>query len=397
MVNTSPLKTPSKAGRSAAQNRRSASKALKSESSPVKTPTRAAAKTPTRASSKKTPREHNFTSRPPTEEERSGNGRVSGRSLIVWGRPRMADKLLLHIHYECARHKIELPWNSIAHRLHPGSTGAAVNQHLGRLRRELVAEGHLVPPTLPRPGGAPTSSDIRGYIRKDEDGDDKLATRAVYYNERVDDRKFNLPDSLEVRDQINLDCDAGEEGDESDDEIPDSPTPHRRTTETENPEPTNSIEIDEESDTATAEAENVSAEDHEMEVDALEAGQEDTDGVPCSQDDFSPQDIYTSAEESFISTEARRTEDGDALLPSTPGQSQYVAAMSEVAPYNNGNNFVPSNFGSSFDPSPERLLQTGIAHDFEEPMARVQIADAMSNYGDEDHLGETVDTQSDFS
>ncbi|KAF7542860.1 hypothetical protein G7Z17_g11215 [Cylindrodendrum hubeiense] len=221
MGSGSAKKTPSKASRSSAQARRSPSKALKNEGSPVKT------QTPRSRSAKKAGREYNYTSRLPTEQQRRENGRVPGRSLIVWGRPRMAEKLLLHLQYECSRHKIELPWDSIAHRLHPGSTGAAVSQHLGRLRRELTAEGHLVPPMLQRPGvGGAVDPDIRGFVRKDDEGDDKLSTRPVRFSEKHDDRRFNLPDAFDIQDQLPT-ISYDEEGDSDGDDLPESPTPHR--------------------------------------------------------------------------------------------------------------------------------------------------------------------------
>lgn len=78
MVSGSAKKTPSKASRSSAQVRRSASKALKGDGSPVKTPGS--------RSAKKASREYNYTSRLPTEQQRRENGRVPGRNLIVWGR-----------------------------------------------------------------------------------------------------------------------------------------------------------------------------------------------------------------------------------------------------------------------------------------------------------------------
>lgn len=106
----------------------------------------------------------------------------------------MAEKLLLHIQYECARHKIGLPWDAIAHRLRPGSSGAAVQQHLGRLRRELITEGHLVPPVPQRPGNNERlDPEIRGFIREDMDGEDVDTTRAIRFDDVVPDRRFPVP------------------------------------------------------------------------------------------------------------------------------------------------------------------------------------------------------------
>ena len=106
----------------------------------------------------------------------------------------MSEKLLLHIQYECTRHGINLPWDLIAHRLNPGSSGGAIVQWLNRLRGTLVAEGHLVPPIGQKPGSkVVVNQEIRGYVRKFPDGDDTISTRAVMFSEPLEDRKHNLP------------------------------------------------------------------------------------------------------------------------------------------------------------------------------------------------------------
>lgn len=147
----------------------------------------------------------------------------------------MAEKLLLHIQYECSRHKIALPWDAIAHRLHPGSSGQAVCQHINRLRRELVAEGHLVPP-LPQKSGSFADPEIRGFTRKDVEGNDLETTRAVTFDERVDDPRFSLPDAVNLSAEDSEDLEdveemEGSEGSSSPDpiqrELPSSPTPVR--------------------------------------------------------------------------------------------------------------------------------------------------------------------------
>ena len=113
----------------------------------------------------------------------------------------MAEKVLLHLQYECMRHKIDLPWDAIAHRVHPGSTGAAIGQHLARLRRELIAEGHLVPPLPHKPSnGVPLDPMVRGFMRADLDGPDRETTRPVMFDEYVEDAKFNLPDAFDLED-----------------------------------------------------------------------------------------------------------------------------------------------------------------------------------------------------
>lgn len=109
----------------------------------------------------------------------------------------MAEKLLLHMQYECARHQVEMPWEKIAHRLNPGSSGGAIIQHLNRLRSTLIAEGHLVPPVCQRPNSnAPLDPAIRGFVRKYENTSDTVTTREVLFTEPMEDRKINLPDAF---------------------------------------------------------------------------------------------------------------------------------------------------------------------------------------------------------
>lgn len=203
-------KASSKAGRTPMETRRSKSKALKEEGTPTPS-TRSTGKK--RGSNRSN---QSFTHHLPTDEQKKCNGRVQGRSLIVWGStslshhtssknrcltslgPRMAEKLLLHIQYECQRARIDLPWNSIAHRLHPGSSGAAIGQHLNRLRRELIAEGHMVPPLPQSRGGGTVDSSIRGYVRLDMEGTDKETTRPVSFSEKLEDRRYNLVDAFDL-------------------------------------------------------------------------------------------------------------------------------------------------------------------------------------------------------
>ncbi|KAK4214041.1 hypothetical protein QBC37DRAFT_373431 [Rhypophila decipiens] len=144
-------------------------------------------------------KEWNYTYMPASTDQRKRNGRVEGRNLITWNRPRMAEKLLLHIMYECSRHRVEIPWDSVAHRLHPGSTGGAIVQHLNRLRANLIAEGHMVPPICQKPGSrVSVDPHIRGYIRKFPDSDDTATTRPVRFEEPIEDRRFNLPDAWDT-------------------------------------------------------------------------------------------------------------------------------------------------------------------------------------------------------
>ena len=110
----------------------------------------------------------------------------------------MAEKLLLHLLFECQRRKIDLPLDHTAHRLHPGSTGGAILQHTQRLRANLIAEGHLVPPLLPKPGsGTWLDPEIRGYVRTHQKTNDFTTVRPVRFDEPHDDLRFNLPDAIE--------------------------------------------------------------------------------------------------------------------------------------------------------------------------------------------------------
>lgn len=146
----------------------------------------------------------------------------------------MAEKLLLHISYECFRNKIHMPWDAIAHRLHPGSTGAAVAQHFNKVRQDLIAEGHVVPPVANKPGnGSSLDPEIRGYVRMHPDGPDRDTTRPVKFSEHLPDAKFNLPDSFgfeddeeENEDVMNVDGSVDFTDEES--EVPDTPTPVRQ-------------------------------------------------------------------------------------------------------------------------------------------------------------------------
>lgn len=144
----------------------------------------------------------------------------------------MAEKLLLHLQYECSRHKVPLPWDAIAHRLHPGSSGAAVIQHLNRLRRELIAEGHLVPPVASRTGPNDNPDpEIRGFVRADMEGNDKTTTRPVMFDEYHEDRRFTLPDAY-VEDDEDVFSTPGNNTRAGEDEtnLSSSPTPMARST-----------------------------------------------------------------------------------------------------------------------------------------------------------------------
>ncbi|KAK5997111.1 hypothetical protein PT974_02463 [Cladobotryum mycophilum] len=230
---SSQAKTPSKKRRQSAGAQSSPAKAMKANA--TQSPA-ASVQTPQTS----TPRETAYTHALPTQSQKKGNGRVVGRSLIMWNRPRMAEKVLLHLYYECTRHKVQIPWDAIAHRLRPGSSGAAIIQHINRLRRDLIAEGHLVPPIAQKTNSAAAlDPKIRGYVRRDMDGDDRETTRAVMFDEKMDDPKLNLPDAYLAHDdsqqdqpEFNLIDLLSEGADEAEDEdvgvVPDTPTPARR-------------------------------------------------------------------------------------------------------------------------------------------------------------------------
>lgn len=115
----------------------------------------------------------------------------------------MFEKLLLALQYELSRYNYEIPWNNIAHRLHPGSSGSAVVQQLARLRSTLIAEGHVVPPVVQRPGsGVVVDPRLRGYVRSDPHGPDTLATRPVLFTEPMDDLREGLPDAFTYQPRV---------------------------------------------------------------------------------------------------------------------------------------------------------------------------------------------------
>lgn len=99
------------------------------------------------------------------------------------------EKLILHIVFECRRAGINLPWDKIAHRLCPASSGAAAQQYINKMRDVLITEGHLVPPPLGKK--AVFDPSIRGYIR-DMDAEDPKTSRPVGWLEEIVDLKESL-------------------------------------------------------------------------------------------------------------------------------------------------------------------------------------------------------------
>lgn len=102
----------------------------------------------------------------------------------------MMDKLVLHIQYECHLANVKIPWDKVAHRLNPGSSGPAIVQFLNKQRDVLVAEGHMIPPNMGK-SKAVYDDTIRGYVR---DMAEVVPTRvrALPWNEKYEDKKESL-------------------------------------------------------------------------------------------------------------------------------------------------------------------------------------------------------------
>ncbi|EEU45853.1 uncharacterized protein NECHADRAFT_78769 [Fusarium vanettenii 77-13-4] len=188
----------------------------------------ASAPTPSRRRDKKSQQAWTHTHQLPTAEQRSLNGRKKDRNLISWTRPRMSDKLLQVLVYECNRAKIRLPWDQVAHRLNPGSSGSSIIQWLGRNRNDLIAEGHIVPPPLsPR-----ADRTVRGVMRADLDGDDTSTTREVLFTEPLYHPEYSLDGAPEIKDPFTSQMEAAIGAPEahtfSDAHLPVTPTPVSR-------------------------------------------------------------------------------------------------------------------------------------------------------------------------
>lgn len=92
--------------------------------------------------------------------------------------------------YECEIRGYPIPWDAIAHRLSPGYTGDAIKQKLARDRKELIAEGHLVPPKS-GPRGNNKDPWIRGYVRAFPGTEHLLAVRPVRFDDVWHDPAVN--------------------------------------------------------------------------------------------------------------------------------------------------------------------------------------------------------------
>jgi hypothetical protein len=103
----------------------------------------------------------------------------------------MMAKLILHLQYECFKGGILLPWDKVAHRMSPGSSGPAIIQYLNKLRDYLVLEGHMIPPNMGK-SSIVHDSKIRGYIRDLDVENDPYAVKSVRWDDIIEDRKENL-------------------------------------------------------------------------------------------------------------------------------------------------------------------------------------------------------------
>jgi hypothetical protein len=102
----------------------------------------------------------------------------------------MMEKLLLFLDYECHMQQVQIPWDDIVRRLQPGSSGPCATQMLLKMRERLVVEGHMVPPEKTKPHIKPNPR-VRGFVRKDPDGDPGVV-RVVAWNEELEHPKKSL-------------------------------------------------------------------------------------------------------------------------------------------------------------------------------------------------------------
>ncbi|RKF83191.1 putative heat shock protein mitochondrial precursor protein [Golovinomyces cichoracearum] len=123
--------------------------------------------------------------------------KYSGGPVDPNGRwPRMMEKLLLNIQYECFKAKIRIPWDEIVHRLEPGCSGPSAVQMLNKMRDVLIVEGHMIPPAMGN--GIQPDPDIRGYVR-DLDSEFPGGTRILRWTESYPNASRSLSDSGFVR------------------------------------------------------------------------------------------------------------------------------------------------------------------------------------------------------
>ena len=58
--------------------------------------------------------------------------------------------LLLWIVYACGKHGVKIPFEYVVWSMPDGATEGALSQHLAKLRQRMEADGHHVPPPIPR-------------------------------------------------------------------------------------------------------------------------------------------------------------------------------------------------------------------------------------------------------
>jgi hypothetical protein len=86
--------------------------------------------------------------------------------------------------YELKRHGVAIPFDAIAKRLasEKDTTGACVQQHLAKLRKEMFARGSWVPPLSGKPNSKQQQSDVRGLVMvKKKNGEHE--TREISWTE----------------------------------------------------------------------------------------------------------------------------------------------------------------------------------------------------------------------
>ncbi|KHJ30418.1 putative heat shock protein mitochondrial precursor protein [Erysiphe necator] len=120
----------------------------------------------------------------------------NGLALLMILGPRMMEKLLLNIQYECFKAKIRIPWDEIVHRLEPGCSGPSAVQMLNKMRDVLITEGHMIPPAMGN--GIQPDPDIRGYVR-DFSTEIPAGTRILRWTETYPNASRSLSDSGFVR------------------------------------------------------------------------------------------------------------------------------------------------------------------------------------------------------
>ncbi|KAI0378365.1 hypothetical protein F5Y04DRAFT_283879 [Hypomontagnella monticulosa] len=185
--------------KSTAERRRSETrKASASPGNKTSTPSPRPASAASTSAPRRKPSSHqdwSYTHVPANSEQLKANGRVQGRNLISWTRPRMAEKALMSLVYELSIRGITIPFDEATHRLSPGSSGSSLEQYLVRMRNTLIAEGHAVPP----PFNKVVDPGIRGYIREFPHDPKKLTqARALKYSEPWQHPKSNLVDAVSL-------------------------------------------------------------------------------------------------------------------------------------------------------------------------------------------------------